>query len=179
MLILGVDPGTIRCGYGVIDFVNGKPAARVDSGVILLQRFDNIPDKLEKIYSVLTKLIKQHHPEELSIETAFYGKNVQSALKIGLARGAAILAAKNNKLLVSEYSPREIKKAITGNGTASKEQVLFMVQTLLNEKKTKFSPDESDALGTALCHGFRLKTVSAKPKNWQDFIQNFPERIIG
>lgn len=179
MIILGVDPGTIRCGYGLVEIKTGKPAARVHSGVLQLSGIDNIPDKLKSIYEALYGLIGDFHPEELSIETAFYGKNVQSALKIGLARGAAILAAKNCGLEVSEYSPREIKKAITGNGGASKEQVLFMVQTILNEKKSKFTADESDALAAALCHSFRMKSVAAKPKNWNDFIQNFPERIIG
>jgi crossover junction endodeoxyribonuclease RuvC len=179
VIILGVDPGTLRCGYGIIDLKAGKPTARIDSGVVQLMKIAAIPDRLQLIYEKLTTLIGKYHPDELSIETAFYGKNIQSALKIGLARGAAILAAKNNGLEVSEYAPREIKKAITGNGGASKEQVLFMVQTILNEKKVKFTPDESDALATALCHSFRLKSVTAKAKSWQDFIQNFPERIIG
>ncbi len=179
MIILGVDPGTIHCGYGIIKLQTGKPVERIASGVIQLQKLDNIPDKLAKIYESLTAMIKSHKPDELSIETAFYGKNVQSALKIGLARGAAILAATNNGLQVSEYSPREIKKSVTGNGAAAKEQVLYMVQTILNEKKTKFPADESDALATALCHSFRLNSSNTKPKNWKDFINNYPERIIG
>ena len=179
MIILGVDPGTIRCGYGVIAVATGKPVKRIASGVIQLQSIDTIPEKLGRIYETLVALIKTHRPDELSIETAFYGKNIQSALKIGLARGAAILAAVNSGLTVSEYAPREIKKAVTGNGAAAKEQVLYMVQTIINEKKTKFAADESDALATALCHSFRVNTGSSKPKNWNDFVNNFPERIIG
>lgn len=179
MIILGVDPGTIHCGYGIIRLQTGKPVERIASGVIQLQKLETIPDKLGKIYESLTMLIKTHKPVQLSIETAFYGKNIQSALKIGLARGAAILAAVNNSLQVAEYSPREIKKSVTGNGAAAKEQVLYMVQTILNEKKTKFPADESDALATALCHSFRLKSPTASPKNWKDFMNNYPERIIG
>ncbi len=178
MIILGIDPGTIKCGYGFISF-DKNVIKRIDSGTFYLQTLKSMPEKLEKIYDELSILIKKHKADELSIETAFYGKNIQSALKIGLARGAAILSARHSKLNISEYSPREIKKAVTGNGAASKEQVLYMVQTLLNQKTTKFLPDESDALAIAICHSFRLRSHSSKPKSWKDFASNFPERIIG
>ncbi len=178
MIILGVDPGTINCGYAVLEFPQGKTAQRLVSGAISLRLFDNIPDKLFKIFTELSRIITEFHPRQLSIETAFYGKNVQSALKIGLARGAAILAAKQSGLDIAEYAPREIKKAVTGNGSASKEQVQYMVQTILNCKSTKFLADEADAIAAALCHSFRSKSSDKKSSNWSDYVNNFPERVI-
>lgn len=99
-------------------------------------------------------------------------------MKIGYARGVSLLAAVHNNLPANEYSPREIKKSVVGNGAASKEQVFFMISTLLNLKNVKMRFDESDALAVALCHAFRLKTPLRKGKSWKDFIEAFPERII-
>jgi len=178
LIILGVDPGTIKCGYGIIEKDKSGKYSLIDSGVINLGSISTIPDKLEIICSRLKDLIKKHRPDEFAIETAFYGKNVQSALKIGLARGAAIVAAKQQKLNVSEYSPREIKKAVTGNGAASKEQVAYMAKTILTLKNTELKLDETDALGVALCHSFRFKHEGAKSKSWKSFIANNPERIL-
>ena len=137
---------------------------RTGSGEITVAAVDRYPDPTA---------------DEFAIETAFYGKNVQSSMKIGYARGVSLLAAVHNKIPASEYSPGEIKKAVVGKGSASKEQVSYMVKAILNLKRVKFKPDESDALAIALCHAFRLKIPSnKKTKTWKDFIAANPNRII-
>ena len=178
MIILGVDPGTNITGYGLIEYTNNKFNI-VSHGVIKLSLKKSISEKIEIIYKELDKLLKTYKPDEFAIETAFYGKNVQSAMKIGYARGVSLLAAIHNKIPASEYSPREVKKAVVGKGAASKEQVNYMVQAILNVKKIKFKPDESDALAIALCHAFRMKAPSfKKSKSWKEFINANPERVI-
>lgn len=176
MIILGVDPGTNFTGFGVINCSNNN-FNRITHGIIRLPSSKPLSLKLEIIYNELDKLIKLHLPDEFAIETAFYGKNVQSAMKIGYARGVAILAAVHNKIPTSEYSPREVKKSIVGNGAASKEQVSYMIKTLLTIR-SKMKYDESDALAIALCHAFRLKSPAKKSKDWKSFIESFPERVI-
>lgn len=177
MIILGVDPGTNFTGCGIINY-NKNSFTHVFNGLIKLQPSQPIHFRLEIIYDELSRLIKLYRPDEFSIETAFYGKNVQSAMKIGYARGVSILAAVHNKVPVSEYSPREIKKSLVGNGAASKEQVGFMVKTLLELKEEKMRHDESDALAVALCHAFRFKMPTKKSKNWKTFIETFPDRVV-
>ncbi len=177
MTILGVDPGTNITGYGIIQHA-GSSFKRISSGLITLSFEKPIPLRLEIIYNELDKVIKLFRPDEFAIETAFYGKNVQSAMKIGYARGVSILAAAHNNLPVSEYSPREIKKAVVGKGAASKEQVNYMIKTLLNLKLKKIKLDETDALATALCHAFRMKNPSKKTGSWKSFIESYPERVI-
>lgn len=177
MIILGVDPGTTITGYGIIK-QSGSSFARTSSGMIKLPSSKPIPQRLEIIYNELDRIIKLFKPDEFAIETAFYGKNVQSAMKIGYARGVSILAAVHNGLPISEYSPREIKKSVVGKGAASKEQVSFMIKTLLNLQSSKMKLDESDALATALCHAFRMKTPSKKTKSWKSFIEAYPERVL-
>jgi crossover junction endodeoxyribonuclease RuvC len=179
MIILGVDPGTNITGYGLIEYTNNK-FRRISHGVIKLPSQKTISAKIEIIYAELDKLLKTYNPDEFAIETAFYGKNVQSAMKIGYARGVSLLAAVHNKIPASEYSPREVKKAVVGKGAASKQQVNYMVMTILNSKKIKFKPDESDALAIALCHAFRLKAPSyKKSKSWKEFIEANPQRVVG
>lgn len=177
MIIIGVDPGTNTTGYGIIK-QSGSSFLRISSGCIKLTPSKPIPQRLEIIYNELNKIIKQFKPDEFAIETAFYGKNVQSAMKIGYARGVSILSAVNNGLPVSEYSPREIKKSVVGKGAASKEQVSYMIKTLLNLKSLKMKLDESDALATALCHAFRIKSPSKKSKSWKSFVEANPDRVI-
>ena len=178
MIILGVDPGTNITGYGLIEFGNNK-FKRISHGIIKLPSSKSLTEKLEIIYNELDKLMKLYKPDEFVIETAFYGKNVQSVLKIGYARGVSLLAAIHNKVPTNEYSPREIKKAVVGKGGASKQQVNYMVMTILNSKKIKFKPDESDALAIALCHAFRLKTPAFKKSNsWKEYITMNPDRVI-
>jgi len=177
MIILGVDPGTIFTGYGIIK-QNKNNFTLIKNGLIKLPSSKQLSEKLEMIYDELDKVIKTYKPEEFAIETAFYGKNVQSAMKIGYARGVSILAAVHNKIQTSEYSPREIKKSVVGTGAASKEQVSYMVKTILKIEDVKMRFDESDALAVAICHAFRMKTPSKRSKNWKAFVEAYPERVI-
>jgi crossover junction endodeoxyribonuclease RuvC len=144
---------------------------------------------LKQIYDRLCKIIDQYHPDEFAIETAFYGKNAQSALKLGHARGVSILAAVNFQIPTTEYSPREVKKAVTGNGAASKQQVQFMVKAQLKLREVPKFFDASDALAIALCHSFKItggkstsqRTQSQKQKShrtWSAFVHTHPECIV-
>jgi len=177
MIILGIDPGTIITGYGIIR-QNFSVCQRITSGCIKLPAKNHLAQKLEIIYDQVDKLIKTYKPDEFVIETAFYGKNAQSAMKIGYARGVSILAAAHNKIPINEYSPREIKKSVVGKGAASKQQVYFMVKTLLDMSKEKIIFDETDALAVALCHAFRLRRPSSKKKSWKAYIEAYPEKVI-
>ena len=177
MRILGVDPGTIFTGYGIIDFEKNE-LKFVSAGVIKIPSTKEMPPRLQIIYDELNKLMKKFKPDEFALETAFYGKNVQSTLKIGYARGVSMLAAIHNDLMIKEYSPREIKKSVVGNGASSKEQVQFMIKKLLAVRKTKMKFDESDALAVAICHAFKITSPSKRSKSWKDFIESNPDRVI-
>ncbi|MCC6551056.1 MAG: crossover junction endodeoxyribonuclease RuvC [Ignavibacteriaceae bacterium] len=177
MIILGIDPGSVRTGYGIISAEKGK-LKLLDTGAITFQSGIPMSERLHAIYTGLQKKMNEYHPDELAIETAFFGKNVQSALKLGYARGVAIVAAVNKGLAVYEYSPREVKKSVTGNGAAAKEQVAFMVRTILNLKNKPLTADAADALGIALCHSFKKTETAGAPKNWGDFIKKNPGRVI-
>jgi crossover junction endodeoxyribonuclease RuvC len=164
-IILGVDPGTTVLGYGLIH-VQGKKVTMLNFGVINLQKLDNQPDKLLMIYERLSAVIKEYKPNEMAIEAPFFGKNVQSMLKLGRAQGVAIAAALSLGLHYEEYSPRRIKQSITGNGNASKEQVAAMLQQLLNFKEMPKYLDSTDGLAVALCHYFSdgVGFLSENPK---------------
>lgn len=178
MIIIGIDPGTNITGYGIIKYKKNT-CSQIASGIIKLPSSNPIPQRLKIIYNELDKLIKTYKPDEFAIETAFYGKNVQSAMKIGYARGVSILAAVNNGIPTNEYSPREVKKSVVGKGAATKEQVNFMIKTLLNIKTDKMKSDETDALAIALCHAFRFKMPSNKKSNsWKAFTEAYPDRVI-
>ena len=177
MIILGIDPGTNATGYGIIKYQNNT-FTKIASGIIKLSSSNPIPVRLRIIYDSLDKLIKTYKPDEFAIETAFYGKNVQSAMKIGYARGVSILAAVHNNIPTSEYSPREVKKSVVGKGSATKEQVSYMIKTLLVINNENMKTDETDALAIALCHAFRMKTSTKKSMNWKQFADAFPERVI-
>lgn len=178
MIILGIDPGTLNTGYGIIEFSNGK-ISLIASGIIENKRIKSLPLRLKFIYDEISKLIDQYLPDELSIESAFYGKNVQSALKIGHARGVSILAAINKQLPTYEYTPREIKKSIVGNGAASKQQVMFMVNQILQLRKRKTKFDETDAIAVALCHLQKMIRPDKKHKNWKSFVTENPHLVVG
>jgi crossover junction endodeoxyribonuclease RuvC len=177
MIILGVDPGTINTGFGLIQ-VDKSSIRYISSGIIKPPALKEIAPKLKLIYQELDKLIKIHKPDIFCIETAFYGKNVQSAMKIGYVRGIAMLAAVHNDISIEEYSPREIKKSVVGNGAASKEQVQYMIKNLLSFNKTKLKFDESDALAAAVCHSLKLKSQASKKGTWKSFINQHPEKVI-
>lgn len=177
MIILGVDPGTIFTGYGIIKYANGEMTP-VSAGVIKIPVLKEISSRLKVIYNELDKIIKQFKPDEFAIETAFYGKNVQSAMKIGYARGVSLLAAELNNLPLKEYSPREVKKSVVGNGAASKEQVQYMIRKLLAIKKVKMKYDESDALAVAICHALKRNSAVCKKGNWKAFVDANPDKVI-
>jgi crossover junction endodeoxyribonuclease RuvC len=188
MTILGVDPGTLKTGLGIIKIENGRCSV-LEYTVVRNPSSRSMPERLKNIYDSLSKIIKRYHPDELAIETAFYGKNVQSALKIGHARGVSLLAAVNHSLRTAEYSPREIKKAVTGNGAATKQQVRYMIQSSLGLNTAPKLYDISDALAVALCHSYRISNgmirihrarnrAAGAKRNWSDFIKKHPERVI-
>jgi crossover junction endodeoxyribonuclease RuvC len=178
MIILGIDPGTNITGYGIIKYEENI-CTQIASGIINLPSSKPIPHRLKIIYDELNNLIKSYKPDEFAIETAFYGKNVQSAMKIGYARGVSILAAVNNGIPTNEYSPREVKKCVVGKGAATKEQVNYMIKILLKINNDDMKSDESDALAIALCHAFRFKRSSNKKSNsWKAFTEAHPERVV-
>jgi len=188
MIILGVDPGTLITGFGLIEVEHGIYSV-LTYDVVRNTSDRSMPIRLKQIYDRLCKIINQYHPDEFAIETAFYGKNAQSALKLGHARGVSILAAVNFQIPTTEYSPREVKKAVTGNGAASKQQVQFMVKSQLKLREVPKFFDASDALAIALCHSFRIlggktnsrhvRTTGLKShRTWSDFIHAYPERVM-
>jgi crossover junction endodeoxyribonuclease RuvC len=176
MRIMGVDPGSVITGYGVIER-SGSTMHRVTSGIVAMRSSEALSLRLERVYATLIDVMDQHHPDEFAIETAFYGKNVQSTLKLGQVRGVAILAAVHRQLGIAEYAPREIKRAITGTGAAAKQQVEFMVQRLLNLRTEFQSSDEADALAVALCHSFRFTAPRVRFDSWEQFIHKHPDRV--
>ncbi len=157
MKILGIDPGLIQTGYGIISINNNNPQI-VDYGVVKPNVNDGLSTRLLTIFEDISEIIKMYNPTIFSIEDVFYGKNAKSALRLGQARGAAMVAAASARLSIHEYSARKIKQAVTGNGNAHKEQVQFMVKASLKMDKLPEPIDASDALATALCHfqQFRL-----------------------
>lgn len=183
IIILGVDPGTLATGYGVIQ-ATSRGARVLEYGVVKNRSENSMPLRLKAIYSALADVIERYHPDEFAIETAFYGKNAQSSLKLGHARGVSILAAVLREIPTSEYSPREVKKAVVGNGAASKEQVQAMVKAILRIRETPKLFDATDALAVALCHSQRSclplrrgQPTGAQYDSWKSFIQAHPEKI--
>ncbi|MCI0522988.1 MAG: crossover junction endodeoxyribonuclease RuvC [Bacteroidales bacterium] len=179
-IILGIDPGTTVTGYGLIS-VTGKSPALIALGIIDLRKKEDHFKKIRTIFEETLRLIDQYHPDEFAVEAPFYGKNIQSMLKLGRAQGAAISAALYRDLPVFEYAPRMIKMSITGQGQASKEQVATMLRTILSFHGEKMILDATDALGAALCHYYQsTKPASAKGyKNWEEFIRKNSERLKG
>ena len=178
-IILGIDPGTIVMGYGIIHVQNSK-LSLVALGVIKLEKYDEHADRLKKIFERVVGLIEEYKPDELAIEAPFFGKNVQSMLKLGRAQGVAIAAALSKNIPMTEYSPKKIKMSITGNGNASKEQVSAMLHNLLKFENTEGYLDATDALGAAVCHYFQnSKTQKKKKKSysgWDTFLKDNPNR---
>ncbi len=158
MRILGIDPGTIITGYGVVEDTDGS-LSLVDYGTIKGGRKDSFPDRLKKIYDGLNKVIKKHKPGHVAVEKVFYGKSVKAAIKIGEGRGIAILCAASAGIPVSEYSPTVVKKSVVGSGSAQKLQVKEMVKVILNMPKCPEHFDASDALAIAICHCHRRKLM--------------------
>jgi crossover junction endodeoxyribonuclease RuvC len=178
MVILGIDPGSLVTGYGLIDTRKGVSKS-VAHGAIVNRPGIMMALRLKVIFDGLNKLIGEYAPDVCAIETAFYGKNAQSALKLGEARGVAMLAAMQHDLPLFEYSPREVKKALVGSGTASKQQVQYMVKSVLNLGKAAVKLDTTDALAVAICHLHRGAAVSGSGGSWKSFVASHPDRISG
>lgn len=178
--ILGIDPGTVVMGYGLVK-ATGNLIELVDMDVLKPGKIDDPYRKLQLIYNTVSGLIIKYKPDVFAIEAPFFGKNVQSMLKLGRAQGVAIAAAMRHGLEVTEYSPKKIKQAITGNGNANKEQVLAMLQRMLQFQDAPLFLDASDAVAVAVCHHFQnnnpLVGAGKKAKGWEDFLKQNPGRL--
>lgn len=179
-IIIGIDPGTNVMGYGILG-IKGKKPELIALGVVKLNKFDSHYLRLLRIHERVLGLVEQFLPDEMAIEAPFFGKNVQSMLKLGRAQGVAMAAALSRDIPITEYEPRKIKMAITGNGAASKEQVREMLRRILNisADKLDIELDATDALAAALCHHYESSRPfpSAGPKSWKDFVAKNPDRV--
>ena len=178
-IILGIDPGTVVMGYGLIG-IKGKNAFIISLGVVKLNKLDDHSIRLKRIFERTVSLIEQYTPDELSIEAPFFGKNVQSMLKLGRAQGVAIAAALSHELAIHEYSPKKIKQSITGNGNASKEQVAAMLQRILKFTETPEFLDATDGLAAAYCHFLQNnhgESTEKKFNSWKSFATANPSKV--
>lgn len=177
-IILGIDPGTTMMGYGIIKG-SGKSPVYVDMGVVDLKREGDHYMKLRKIYEQTLKLIEKYLPDEVAIEAPFFGKNVQSMLKLGRAQGVAMAAVLSRDVPVFEYAPRKIKLSITSAGDASKEQVAYMLMRMFDLKDLPRNLDATDGLAAAVCHFYQdgIQLPKSGVKNWEEFIRKNPGRI--
>ncbi len=180
-IIMGIDPGTNVMGYGLLGVVKSKPQL-IAMGVIELHRQDSHYLRLRYIYERVLALVEGFLPDEMAIEAPFFGKNVQSMLKLGRAQGVAMAAALSRDLPITEYEPRKIKQAITGSGAASKEQVREMLKHILNISSADMPKqlDATDALGAALCHFYESQRprIDKGYSSWKDLIAKNPDKII-
>ena len=174
-IILGIDPGTTILGYGIIT-IKGKKMQLETIGVLHLSNLPDAHQKLARIFSRVIELVNTYSPTEMAIEAPFFGKNVQSMLKLGRAQGVAIAAALTKSIPVVEYSPKKIKQSITGNGNASKEQVAAMLQQLLTFKEMPKHLDATDGLAAAVCHYFQ-RSNKTTTKDWASFLAENPDRV--
>lgn len=178
MRILGIDPGSIICGYGVVE-KNGSKIELIEYGVINLKKIStDLSERLKEIYTRLQRVIINSEPHAAALEATFYSKNPQSLIKLSHARAAAMLSCKMANLDINEYSAKEVKKSVSGNGNASKEQVSFMVRKILNIPETPEFFDATDALAVALCHSFRENLPKSGKDGWKTFLAENPDRII-
>lgn len=186
-IILGIDPGTLVLGYGLIR-VRGLNAELIEMGVLKLSKYKDHNIRLQLIYNKIAELHRQFKPQHFAIEAPFFGKNVQSMLKLGRAQGVSIAAAMQYGLSATEYSPKKVKQSITGNGNANKEQVWKMLQQSLKFDDRPEYLDATDAVAVALCHFYQMKvpiSTGIKPAskslkkagNWNEFLKNNAHRI--
>jgi len=190
-IILGIDPGTNVLGYGLLK-VEGNKLSVIDLGVVELQKINDTYVKLQKIYQVLTEVVEKYCPDEMALEAPFFGKNVQSMLKLGRAQGVAMTVGLQRDIVIHEYAPRKIKMAITGNGAASKEQVDAILSKMMTYEHQKYL-DATDALAVAVCHYYQIskpqipeaesKTKAKTPRkakqSWAQFIAQNSDRVVG
>ncbi len=179
-IIIGIDPGTNVMGYGILG-VKAKKPTMIALGILTLSKFESHYLRLSRIHDRVLALVEQFLPDEMAIEAPFFGKNVQSMLKLGRAQGVAMAAALSRQVPITEYEPRKIKMAITGNGGASKEQVQEMLRRILNIPKENLLPqlDATDALAAALCHFYESQRPQVEKgcKSWKEFISKNPDKV--
>jgi len=178
-IILGIDPGTNIMGYGVLG-CQGKKYELVSMGIIALNKYEDHYLRLKKIFERVLGLIDSFHPDEMALEAPFYGKNVQSMLKLGRAQGVAMASALYRDIPIFEYAPKRIKQSITGNGNASKEQVALMLKSLLKFEEVPKNLDATDGMAAALCHFFQGSVVAGDKKSygsWKSFVSDNPKRL--
>lgn len=181
-VIIGIDPGTNVMGYGIIGVDARSKPQMIAMGVLTLDKFETHYLRLRRIHERVLSLVEQYLPDEMAIEAPFFGKNVQSMLKLGRAQGVAMAAALIRDVPITEYEPRKIKMAITGNGAASKEQVREMLKRLLSIPDDSILPqlDATDALAAALCHFYesqRPRSSAAACKSWKEYIDKNPSKV--
>lgn len=183
--ILGVDPGTNILGYAILQ-VHGRNLNVITFGVIHLEKYDDHHDKLKEIFLQLQEIIETYRPSQMAVEAPFYGKNVQSMLKLGRAQGVSMAAAITMGLTIEEYAPKKVKQSITGNGNASKEQIAAMLENILKIKIDSKYLDATDALGVAVCHYNQSgmitppvrKKAAKKSSDWSAFVKENPDKIF-
>ena len=175
---MGIDPGTTIMGYGLIKVV-GKEMIFMQLNELMLKKYNDPYTKLKLIFERTIHLIDTYHPDEIAIEAPFFGKNVQSMLKLGRAQGVAMAAGLSREVTITEYSPKKIKMAITGNGNASKEQVAAMLSKLVKFQEEPKYLDATDGLAAAICHSFQ-KNPGGEGKSyssWKSFLSQNPDRV--
>ncbi len=177
-IILGIDPGTTIMGFGLIKVVN-KKMEFLQLNELNLKKYDDHYLKLKLIFERTIELIDTHHPDEIAIEAPFFGKNVQSMLKLGRAQGVAMAAGLSREVPITEYLPKKIKMAITGNGNASKEQVAKMLQSILGLKTLPKNLDATDGLAAAVCHFYNSGkvTIGKSYSGWESFVKQNDGRV--
>jgi crossover junction endodeoxyribonuclease RuvC len=176
-VILGLDPGTNVMGYAVIEIANGKTSL-MQFGVIQMGKYGEHALKLKKIFDRVLALVDEFKPDEVALEAPFFGKNVQSMLKLGRAQGVAMSAALYREVPITEYAPKKVKQSVTGNGNASKEQVAKMLMQIFSIKELPKLLDATDALAVAVCHHYQNGAFKSKAKSWEGFFKENPKRIL-
>jgi len=177
-IILGIDPGTTIMGFGLIE-VTGKKMRFLQLNELKLSKYDDHYVRLKLIFERTVELIDSYHPDEIAIEAPFFGKNVQSMLKLGRAQGVAMAAGLSRQVPITEYSPKKIKMAITGNGNASKEQVAKMLQNTLGLKELPKNLDSTDGLAAAVCHFYNSGRIDVGKgySGWEAFVKQNEKRV--
>jgi len=175
-IILGLDPGTNVMGYGLI-LIKGSRMTVIQFGVINMGKYGDHALKLKKIFERVLALVDEYKPDEVALEAPFYGKNIQSMLKLGRAQGVAMSAALYREVPITEYAPKKVKQSVTGNGNASKEQVAKMLMQIFSIKELPKLLDSTDALAVAVCHHYQNGTLKSKSSSWSSFLKENPTRI--
>ena len=175
-IILGLDPGTNVMGYGLI-LIKGSRMTVIQFGVINMGKYGDHALKLKKIFERVLALVDEYKPDEVALEAPFFGKNIQSMLKLGRAQGVAMSAALYREVPITEYAPKKVKQSVTGNGNASKEQVAKMLMQIFSIKELPKLLDSTDALAVAVCHHYQNGSLKSKTSSWSSFLKENPGRM--